>query len=175
MALNSWAKSKQAIIDARRRKVAELKLRGLTLREIEERLADPENGMLNPDTGQPYSLGTISSDMKALTDEWKAAAAADISEHIARQMAELQEVKRAAWARGDLEVVRKCLADEAKLLGTQAPSKSEIMGKDGGKIEIESGSLSIERQMEGIMALYEQLAETILSPTADGESGVDAE
>lgn len=132
MSLNSKQKHLAGVIDARRRRVAALKLRGMTAREICKALeGDPERGggFLNPETNQPWSLGTIGYDLKWLSTQWQADAKADIAAHKAAQLAELHELKRAAWAKQDLELVRKCLTDEAKLLGTQAPQQLEQSGE----------------------------------------------
>lgn len=118
MGLNN---SRQAIIDNRRRQVAVLRLRGMTQREIIDTL---ENGkVVNPDTGKPWSLGIINSDLKALDAEWRAEAAKAIDEHKARQLAELNEVRRAAWAVKDLATVLKVLKQEVDILGTAAAIK----------------------------------------------------
>jgi len=105
--------------------VASLKLRGLTAREIQAILAQ---AMINVETGEPYGLGTIGRDLVALKKQWKEAAKADIAKHIARELAELTEHRRAAWAGKELDEVRQGLALEMKLLGTQAPEKTNITG-----------------------------------------------
>lgn len=128
MALNN---SNQAHIDRRRRWVARLRLRGMTQREIVDRLPLIEEGgyttgILNPRTLKPYALGTVNSDLKAMAKLWREAAAQDIKVHKARQMAELAEVRRAAWAKGHLTSVLRGLLQEAKLLGLNEPE--EIKG-----------------------------------------------
>lgn len=113
--------SRQAIIDNRRRQVAILRLRGMTQREIIATLE--RQGVVNPATGQPWSLGIINIDLKALDAEWRAEAAKAIDEHKARQLAELNEVRRAAWAAKDLVTVLRVLKQEADILGTAAAIK----------------------------------------------------
>lgn len=110
-------------IKHRRHTVARLRLRGGTMAEIEEAL--PKAGIINPDTGAPYSHGTIANDIKMLREEWRASAAADMAEHKARQLAELREARRAVWREGDLSEVRRNIETEMKLLGTAAPQRVE--------------------------------------------------
>ena len=132
MALNG---SQQAIIDKRRTLVARARLKGATQREIVEALA--KQRYVNPDTGKPWSLGTINYDLRAIRKQWREDAKQDISEYTADQLAELREVRRKAWQDNDLSVVLKSLAQESKLLGTDAPTKTELTGKDGEAMRVE--------------------------------------
>ena len=120
MALNNSAEGIRAL---RRRLVAQLLLRGYTQREIRDALARPvrAGGLRNPQTGKPYSLGTINADVQHLRERWREEAAADIAEHKARHVAELGEVKRTAWKQKDLRTVLKALDQEAKVLALNAP------------------------------------------------------
>ena len=119
--MNNRQKSSRPVIAARRQRVAALKLRGLRAREIQAALADSANGMLNPETGEPWSLRTIGYDIAALQKQWEERAALDIQEHKARELAELGEHRKSAWAEKELGEVRLGLALEMKLLGIQEP------------------------------------------------------
>lgn len=110
MALNTSA---VAVVAARRQRVASLRLKGATLREIQ--------GILQSE-GRPASLGTVHSDLKALEAEWEEQAAADIAQHRTRQLAELAEVKREAWRDGRLSLVLQALRQESEITGTKSPS-----------------------------------------------------
>ena len=105
----------QAIIDLRRLRVASLVLRQVTQREIVELL--PRYKVSNPNTGRPYSLGTVNNDIQHLKSEWQAQARANIDEHLGRIWAELQEVKREACGQKDLRAVLAALGEEIDLLG----------------------------------------------------------
>lgn len=129
--------SNKAVIEARRRQVAALALRGYSQREIQTAL--PGAGSVNPATGLPWSLGIINADMKALERDWKEAALADVDEHKARQLAEIREVRRKAWATGDLNNVLKAMQQERDLLGTDAPVRRELSGPNGGDIPLGGG------------------------------------
>ena len=118
MGLNS---SRQAIIEQRRTIVARLRLRGLTQREIVSELGKQ---------GQPVSLGTVHSDLKAISQDWRAAAQADLAQLRGRQFAELREVRRAAWLGGQLDTVLKSLQQEAKLTGSDSPTKVDVSWRD---------------------------------------------
>jgi hypothetical protein len=113
MKLNSRA----ALIDLRRRRVAALSLRGLTQREIVAALRD----FKNPDTGKPYSLGTINHDLQAVEEAWRKYAVADIHERNARLLAEIQEVRRAAWAEKDLQALLRGIKQEYEMTNGDSP------------------------------------------------------
>ena len=121
-----------AIIDDRRRKVAALRLRKLSLREIEKKLA--EEGVVNPNTGKPWGLGTIARDMEALEHQWRREAAADVAQLKALELAEINEVKRSCWGLGRPDLVLDAIALEAKIGGTLAPLRREHSGPGGGPI-----------------------------------------
>jgi uncharacterized protein YcbK (DUF882 family) len=132
MALNT---ANEAIESRRLELVASLRLRKRTQREIQAALA---NSLVNPDTNEPYSLGTINSDIKKLEREWRKAAAVKTDEHKAMQIAEIQEVKRLAWTEKDIAGVLRAIDLEANIIGTKAAMQSvtEVTGKDGGVLDI---------------------------------------
>lgn len=113
MALNSSGKDS---IQARREQVANLRLQGKTQREIAEKLN--------------ISAATVNRDLAALVADWQQRAGAALDHHIGRQYAELEQIKRAAWAEDDLKSVLKALEVEIKLLGTAQPSVLELRGAD---------------------------------------------
>lgn len=105
----------QALIDLRRLRVASLVLRQVTQREIVELL--PRYKIVNPETGQPYSLGTVNNDIQQLKAGWQAEAREKADSHLGRIWAEIQEVKREAWGQKDLRTVLTALGEEIDLLG----------------------------------------------------------
>ena len=119
----AW-KDRRNLQAARRERVASLRLRGLTEREIVAALE--QQGFHNPETGKGYDLATICRDLQALKKQWMDNAAADIAQHKAQQIAELRELTRRNWAKDDLPEVRQCLALAARILGTPAPEKHQI-------------------------------------------------
>ena len=100
-------------VTIRRLRVASLVLRGLTPGEIA--LALPKNGVVDPQSGLPYGLDVVTDDLAYLESEWEQEARLPLGAHRARVLAELREVKRSAWAKGDLSVVVRCLREEAAL------------------------------------------------------------
>lgn len=111
------AKPQKADIAAARREiVASLRLRQLTVREIAAQLET--RGMVNPDSGEAWSHTTIENDLKALKKVWETNAAGDMAEHQARQIAEITEIKRAAWAGKNPKLALEALDREMKILGT---------------------------------------------------------
>lgn len=122
----------EAIIAHRRELVARARLRGATIREIVEGLAQAEH--LNPDTNEPWSRGTVHSDLKALQAEWRRESKKAVDHHKARQLAELQEAKRQAWHDNDLQSVLRSVGMEMDLLGTAAPKVTEVTGRGGAPL-----------------------------------------
>lgn len=107
--------SRQAIIEDRRRKVARMRLRGYTQREITQGLASA--GERNPTTNEPWSLGIVNSDLKALTKQWRKEASGDTEEMRGTQLAEIREARRLAWRVEKLYYIYEGLRQEAELLG----------------------------------------------------------
>jgi len=134
MALNN---SQQDIIDRRRELVASMRLRGLTQRQIVVALSSPDKGFRNPETGEPWSLGTVNADIKALNARWKRSAQKKTIAYKSKALAELEELKLAAWNAKNLELVRRCISDIRAMMGTDSPSKAEVTGADGGPIQQE--------------------------------------
>jgi hypothetical protein len=121
--------------DERRRRVEYLKIRGLTNREIVKALE--EEGYMNPGTMQPYGRDAINKDVLWLRGEWAKRHEKVIKKHISRQLAEIHELKRAAWAADDFAEVRHCLKREAELLGLDAPRERRLAGPQGGAMQVE--------------------------------------
>ena len=111
-------KSHILLIASRRERVAQLRLRGLTQRDIVEALA--RSDMVDPKTSKPYSLATINSDLQAIETDWRDSAARSVDERKAAQLAELAEVKRTAWTKEDMATVLKAIAQETELLQRDA-------------------------------------------------------
>lgn len=108
------------IMSRRREAVAALRLRGLSLNQIAAALpkAPPHGpGIYNPTTGGPFDTSTISRDLKALEAEWRANALADRIQHKAQLLAEIEEVKRAAWGAKQYDTLLRAFKQQADLLG----------------------------------------------------------
>jgi len=122
-------KSRAIRIDQRRNLVASLLLRNpkITQREICKSLAG--KGFVNPDKNEPYSLGTINSDVKELQDEWRVDAQTDIAEWKAVQLEQINEVIRQAWKDRDLQTVLRAIKMQSDIIGTNAPTKTEHSGE----------------------------------------------
>jgi len=109
----------------RREAVARHMLRGLSLREIQDKLATADK-ILNPDTKEPYSVETIRSDQAAIKRLWASSTKASVETHRARQLAELGEIKREAWGAGNHGLVLQALSQESKLTDTAAPLRINV-------------------------------------------------
>ncbi len=116
--------AKKEIALKRRETVAQLRARGLTQREIVEALPRPNKlpngslvpGITKPD-GTPFSLATINADLKALQEEWREQARLDTDQIMGELLAELRQVKRAAWAEKNHKLVRQVIMDEMQAYG----------------------------------------------------------
>ena len=119
------------ITEKRQLEVERLRVRGYTIREIAEILAKPEDegGLRNPETGDPFSKSTIGNDVQEIEARWSAMLDASIREHRGSQVRELRLARHAAWRREDLTEVRLNIAQEAKLLGTEAPAQQVVTGQ----------------------------------------------
>jgi hypothetical protein len=127
------AKHEIDTIALRRARVSSLRARGLTHEEIYHQLAaqfingNPNPSyMVNTETHEPFDRSTITRDLKWLRDENIKCALASAEEHRANQLAEVRELKRAAWAGKRYETVLACLAREAKLLGLDMPERHDL-------------------------------------------------
>jgi hypothetical protein len=108
---------------ARRELVGRLRVRGMTTREIAQAIF--EQGYANAD-GYAYSHKTIVLDLKALRKQWADNAAASMEEHKARQLEEIQQLKRLAWTNQDGALALRAIETEMKLTGTAAAQKLDI-------------------------------------------------
>ncbi len=118
--------SRNDIAEMRRELVEQLRIRGLTIREIADALATPREGrppLLNPETGKPFSHMTIKNDLDVIRKGWQERRAAAMDEHADRELAEISEVKRAGWATGNPKLVLEGIDREFKLLGTAKPQE----------------------------------------------------
>ena len=121
-------------MEKRRQLVASLLVQSprITQREVHHRLAGE---VVNPATGEPYSLGTINNDIQVLRDEWREKKNEDRDEWISRALGAYDEMEKAAWAKGDLSEVRYVWKARRTMLGLDAPQRQEISGPEGGPIE----------------------------------------
>jgi len=76
-----------------------------------------EEGVTNPRTKQPYSVQTINKDLKDIEARWMDEMLVNVTDHRSRVLAELGEVKAAAWKTGKLSVVLRAMDQEVNLLG----------------------------------------------------------
>lgn len=119
--------NKAAIVASRRLKVQQLALRGLTQREIVRALKRQQ--IVNPKTGEPYSLGTINADLQALETEWEEAALEVRSKKKARIAVELRELKRSAYGDRDYKLVAEIIKQERQLFSLDDPIELNVQSR----------------------------------------------
>lgn len=114
--------AEQEVIAYRREKVAHFRLQRMTQRQIQQALA--EAGYVSPDSKEPWSLGTINSDIQALRREWKAAAKEKTDTLRGELLAELRAVRQAAWGgavdRKTLDTLADMLKDSSAMVRAEA-------------------------------------------------------
>ena len=113
------------VVLVRRERVATLRNRLLTEREIWEQLSTPmfkntPNRMytVNPQTDKPYAMATIHNDLAFLKQQAIENSQSEFAEYKAMQLAEIREARRVAWASSNLQMIAKFLELEMKLTGT---------------------------------------------------------
>ncbi len=110
--------------EARRELVGLYRCQGMSERRITERLA--ADGIVNAATGEPYSLTTVAKDVSVMVRRWRQASGEAMENHVAEQLAQLNEVKRQGFESGNLQAVLGALKLEARLLGLEAPEKVAV-------------------------------------------------
>lgn len=113
-------------VTLRREHTARLRLRGLSQREIVVALANVKVPGTDIPLLQPVSVATVNRDLKILTAEWRLRAAEDIDTRKARQLAEIDEARRRAWADGDLANLARFIKLESDIFGTMASVKVDV-------------------------------------------------
>lgn len=103
------------VIALRQKTVSSARLRGMTCQQIVALLADQD--IINPRTKQPWSVATISKDLKIIEEGWREETFKNISDHRSRVLAEIQEVKRTAWLSGKHSIILRAIDQEVSLLG----------------------------------------------------------
>ena len=151
--MNKTGTNGSDLTELRRRAVARLLIRkpNITRRELHAALAAPNEigqpRIVNPDTGEPFSLGTIQNDVDWLKGNWREKAGQDYTDWVAGEIAKLDEVEAVAWQERDLDTVLKCMTRRAKLLVLDKPERTEISGKDGGDIVIKVGGVDLSNDV----------------------------
>jgi len=115
MSKNKFSRTEDHIRILRRSFVGKAMARGMTLSDIQAFLVD--NEIFNPNTNEPWSNAIICQDMEFFNSAWKDEALKNISDHRARILAELREIKKSAWAAGKHSTVLNAIDKEVKLLG----------------------------------------------------------
>jgi hypothetical protein len=157
--------SSDQTIQARRERVAQLLLRGLTQREIVQTLDN--QGIRNRETGKPYSLGTINNDVAALENQWLEDVKEATGRRKARVTQEIYQVRRKAWANGDMDAVLKGLGMEIGLYGLNEPNRHQLSGNMDVNV---SGELDVNHHLQidysFIMEMSEEERELFIANTA---------
>ncbi|QDT41078.1 hypothetical protein Pan241w_11370 [Gimesia alba] len=165
-----------ALIDRRRELVSRYKSRGMTVREITDQLAsvkhiDPVTGeeepFWNPETGEPWTRGTVQNDINYIRQQWRERASENADEIFGEQLADLNEAIRAAWEQGDIGLVMRGLKDRRELLGLGSKTLKLEHSIDGEDLPplLSMEALNID-QLATIVEAYR-----IAGPAADS-SGV---
>lgn len=103
-------------VEQRRLQIAAMLVRkpAITQRQIERVLA--ANGIVNPETKEAYSLGTINSDIKAIKMEWMERRRQSADEWMAGELAKLEALEERGWQGDDPDLVLKVMTMRARYL-----------------------------------------------------------
>lgn len=139
--IHATSNATKAMMTERQTLVARYILRGMTLQETTDTLA--VGGHVNPDTDNKWSLATISKDIHKVRRAWQLQATRDYSDHIARSLAEIRELRRYGWEKKDTRLILKCWDREVKLLGLNAPEIMQIVDwrREAVEVGIDVGDL----------------------------------
>lgn len=160
---------------ARQLEVSRLRVKGMSIREIQAELATA--GEVNPLTDDAWSIGIIQRDCKELEKAWQAAASAEIADYKARQLAEIGEAKRVAWEMKDVNQVRQLIKLEMELLGTEAPKRQEVRATVTATNEYDGMSDDdLRRELEAVGRRYAAVGKDDTgSPEDEGlDAGADS-
>ncbi len=144
--------------------VAHLLAKGLTIREITDAMAS--EGVVNPETGKPYGKSTIGHDAQAARAMWRRHIIGAY-EHIRPDVvAEILEVKRAAWARivadengvmydrADLKTILDANEQLIKVLGLAEPRRIALEGNQDRPIELKATRSMGTEELRGIVSVF---------------------
>lgn len=123
-------KANKDAIDKRRQLVSQLRLRGLSVREIVNALAEAR--LVSTRTGGAWSIGTVQSDLDALTSQWRTDAAQDTSTLKGKTFGRLEEIIREAFREKDLGKALDAIKQERDMFGLDAPKQTQLGGIPGG-------------------------------------------
>lgn len=162
------ARNKQSnslIVEDRRREVAILRRRRLTLRQIVQAL--DAAGRRNPRTNAPWGLTVIHGDIKALEEQARADAMRETIEHKAENLASLKELERIAWEERRYEDVRKVLKDQRDLLGLDAP---QVIIHEQVTAQMMQALDALEDEFRDEPGIYERITQALMGAGGHGSS-----
>lgn len=105
--------------------VARLRARNMSVSEIHQILAEPDSGIKDPD-GKPWSWRTIWQDCDVIVELWKKRHEETVDQIVPALLAEIREVRRAAWESRDFNAILASIRQERDLLGLDQPRKIEV-------------------------------------------------
>jgi hypothetical protein len=157
---------RRVAIDRRQREVALLLLtKRASESEIQQALADdPETR--NPETGKPWSIGTIHNDVEALRSQWRESSQVDSGLYFGEVLSELELLRATAWQNNDLQLVLNALKAKISLLGLNAPQRHEVTGSEGEPLFtdidayarfVEAASKTRDSELAEIDAIYSDM------------------
>lgn len=151
--------------EMRRKRVAANLLGGLTYRQMAEALE--------------VSLGTIASDVRIIIGRWRTDQVGTTDEWAQIQIRRLDTMLNALWDKalsGDEKAVRavvEIIEKQNKILGTEAPTKHELGGPDGGPVVHEHKGQT-HGDVDHLAAVLATLVGVGAVALPDATAGVDA-
>ncbi|MFD7922531.1 hypothetical protein ACFV3R_25305 [Streptomyces sp. NPDC059740] len=154
------SKAKQAQTAKRRADAIRLRLAGMDYETIAERLGYASRGAASKDLCRAFDA--FRAEEEAAVETWR--------EIEAQRLDRLQAAAWPAAAKGDLkaiETVLKVIAQRCKLLGLDAPVRTELSGPDGGAIPLGGGTLD---ELHTLISITGSSDDAGLAPSDEGNS-----
>jgi len=151
-------------INVRRRHISAILLRDPTLTMTEVAIKLEDAGIVNADTGKRYSHSTITGDLDLIVKDWQKRSSDDVGKMKGRQLAEIDEMRKAAWGRGDLEFVLKLMQHESKLLGLDSP----LMIEHFASFDMTKWQQMRDQRLADAEIIVDDVEQPKLRPTEDG-------
>lgn len=140
-----------------------------TIQQIRQGLA--EAGEINRETGNPWAVGTIHSDLEEIRAMWRQRATEGMDGVVGRELEKLDRVESQAWLQGRMDWVISAMQRRAKILGLDRPDRQEIAHTATGHLQV-AGVIPTGDEFQAFWATYgSAIADECKRSAAAGQPG----
>lgn len=157
--------SRSDIRDRRRQLVAEIMVRRPRVTQRQVRDALTEQGHINPETGEAWSLGTINRDVEAVREQAQKRMNRSAEEWRSQELEMLRELQADAWEEGEYRTVIQVSKRRAKLLGLDEPEQIDAALSLGRSEEFQDALADLMGALEDFPEARQAVARVL----AEGE------